>query len=961
MMTTGNTMNQIFHLMKQTKHKNHTKKVLKLSMLSLCLLHITQTAMAEDTPKTTPKTTDFSVVLDEVVVTATNSTKKSQKPFTKASATSVRENVFNASENVDAIVRSMPGAFTQQDKSSGLVSLNVRGDSGFGRANSMVDGVTQTFYSTSTDAGRGGGTSQFGAVIDQNFIAGVELNKGSFNGKGGLNTLTGSANFRTLNADDVIKDDKNFGVIAKGLTGKNATDKNFMLAAGGRQWLDNGSISALYAYSHKDISQNYKVGGGGTHIGNVGDDLLLSKQKQVFAKEHALTYDEASRSWQKDLTKLDEETGKPLWDRKYRFGGKCYGLGCIDTKEKFDEYVADKQQQWQKHGAKEYSIAPIDITALNQTSKSHLAKINYNNDTSDVGLQLRKMDTTIGSRRISNDNYQLDVAYNPNEIIDLKVLAAHNVGVQKYPKGSTFTGWKLDKDFETKNTANLFDLNNTHTFNLPKQMDLTTTVGLNILHNEYSKNRFPDELGLFYTNDLLCGGGYDACGGRFQGTSSTLPKKSVIVQPSGKQRFHSIYLDTSLQKDKYQLDYSVNASQYRFSGEHASYYSSQKEFKDKFGEDSQIYKQHCSPSCDVYEPLVTTSGKKHAINHSVTLSAKYDTGFMPFVSFARTHRMPNIQEMFFSQIGDVGVNTALKPEQANTYQLGFNIFKHNLLTDNDTLGLKVLGYESRINNYIHNVYGKWYDTKNPPSWVASGALKGNTIQHRNWQMPVHKQGLELEINYDAGRYFANLSYARQKTDQPTNYSDASESPLNSSKEDQLTQGYGLSKVSMLPKDYGRFEFGVRAFDNKLTVGSMVRYYGQSPRATIEPRYIDGTHGGNTSHSDDKGTHVIKQIEMLKRQPLVHDFYVAYEPIKDLVMRLDVQNAFDKLYIDPLDANNDAATQRYYHSYYNDADEGAPCAAGQLCKPDAKYGGTTRSVLTNFAKGRSLLFSMTYKW
>ena len=197
-------MNQIFHLTTQTKHTNHTKKVLKLSMLSLCLLHITQTAMAEDTLKDVPKATDFSVILDEVVVTATNGTKKSQKPFTKASATSVRENVFNTSENIDAIVRSVPGAFTQQDKSSGLVSLNVRGDSGFGRANSMVDGVTQTFYSTSTDAGRGGGTSQFGAVIDQNFIAGVELNKGSFNGKGGLNTLTGSANFRTLNADCLL-------------------------------------------------------------------------------------------------------------------------------------------------------------------------------------------------------------------------------------------------------------------------------------------------------------------------------------------------------------------------------------------------------------------------------------------------------------------------------------------------------------------------------------------------------------------------------------------------------------------------------------------------------------------------------------------------------------------------------------------------------------------------------------
>lgn len=101
-------MNQIFHLTTQTKHKNHAKKVLKLSMLSLCLLHITQTAMADDDPKAA-KTTDFSVVLDEVVVTATHGTKKSQKPFTKASATSVRENVFNASENVDAIVRSTRG------------------------------------------------------------------------------------------------------------------------------------------------------------------------------------------------------------------------------------------------------------------------------------------------------------------------------------------------------------------------------------------------------------------------------------------------------------------------------------------------------------------------------------------------------------------------------------------------------------------------------------------------------------------------------------------------------------------------------------------------------------------------------------------------------------------------------------------------------------------------------------
>ena len=126
-----------------------------------------------------------------------------------------------------------------------------------------------------------------------------------------------------------------------------------------------------------------------------------------------------------------------------------------------------------------------------------MAKIRYNNDTSDVGLQLRKMDTTIGSRRISNDNYQLDAAYNPNEIIDLKVLAAHNVGVQNTPKVQLLQAGNWIKTLKPKNTANLFDLNNTHTFNLPKQMDLTTTVGLNILHNEYSKIASQMSLGYF--------------------------------------------------------------------------------------------------------------------------------------------------------------------------------------------------------------------------------------------------------------------------------------------------------------------------------------------------------------------------------------------------------------------------------------------------------------------------------
>ncbi|ENY1222624.1 TonB-dependent receptor, partial [Neisseria gonorrhoeae] len=106
---------------------------------------------------------------------------------------------------------------------------------------------------------------------------------------------------------------------------------------------------------------------------------------------------------------------------------------------------------------------------------------------------------------------------------------------------------------------------------------------------------------------------------------------------------------------------------------------------------------------------------------------------------------------------------------------------------------------------------------------------------------------------------------------------------------------------------------------------------------------------------------IKQTETLARQPLIFDFYAAYEPKKNLIFRAEVKNLFDRRYIDPLDAGNDAATQRYYSSFDpKDKDEDVTCNADKtLC--NGKYGGTSKSVLTNFARGRTFLMTMSYKF
>ena len=203
-----------------------------------------------------------------------------------------------------------------------------------------------------------------------------------------------------------------------------------------------------------------------------------------------------------------------------------------------------------------------------------------------------------------------------------------------------------------------------------------------------------------------------------------------------------------------------------------------------------------------------------------------------------------------------------------------------------------------------------------------------------------------------GSFFANLSYAYQRTNQPTNYADASPRPNNASKEDILKQGYGLSRITMLPKDYGRLELGTRWFDQKLTLGIAARYYGKSKRATTQEEYINGSrYEENTA--GDRIYYAIKKTEDIEKQPIILDLHVSYEPIKDLIIKAEVQNLLDKRYVDPLDAGNDAASQRYYSSL-NDS---LACKINESTCND----GSDKSVLYNFARGRTFIMSLNYKF
>lgn len=918
------------------------KKAIKLNLITLSLINTIGMTITQAQAEETLGQID---VVEKVI-------SNDKKPFTEAKAKSTRENVFKETQTIDQVIRSIPGAFTQQDKGSGVVSVNIRGENGLGRVNTMVDGVTQTFYSTALDSGQSGGSSQFGAAIDPNFIAGVDVNKSNFSGASGINALAGSANFRTLSVNDVITDDKPFGIILKGMTGSNATKSNFMTTAAGRKWLDNGGyVGVVYGYSQREVSQDYRIGGG-ERLASLGQDIL-AKEKEAYFRNAGYVLNSAGQ-WEPDLNKnhwscnhpnaTKRKLAAPIKIKDVIYDCKWYQNN--EREEILKELIQDKKDpseikklQDGKDGIKktdksfednkeQYSVAPIEPGSLQSRSRSHLLKFEYGDDHHTLGAQIRTLDNKIGSRKIENRNYQVNYNFNNNSYLDLNLMAAHNIGKTIYPKGGFFAGWRVADKLITKNVANIVDINNSHTFLLPKEIDLKTTLGFNYFTNEYSKNRFPEELSLFYNDASHDQGLYShSKRGRYSGSKSLLPQRSVILQPSGKQKFKTVYFDTALSKGIYHLNYSVNFTHYAFNGEYVGYNNT-----------------------TLKEPILHKSGHKKAFNHSATLSAELSDYFMPFFTYSRTHRMPNIQEMFFSQVSNAGVNTALKPEQSDTYQLGFNTYKKGLFTQDDVLGVKLVGYRSFIKNYIHNVYGVWW-RDGEPTWAESNGFK-YTIAHQNYKPIVKKSGVELEINYDMGRFFANVSYAYQRTNQPTNYADASPRPNNASQEDILKQGYGLSRVSMLPKDYGRLELGTRWFDQKLTLGLAARYYGKSKRATIEEEYINGSRFEKKALRREN-YYAVKKTEDIKKQPIILDLHVSYEPIKDLIIKAEVQNLLDKRYVDPLDAGNDAASQRYYSSL-NDS----------ICNKKAdscEGGGKDKTVLYNFARGRTYILSLNYKF
>ncbi|TYO96405.1 hemoglobin/transferrin/lactoferrin receptor protein [Xenorhabdus doucetiae] len=477
----------------------------------------------------------------------------------------------NKLESVDSILRSLPGTYTQMDASQGqgVVSVNIRGLSGFGRVNMMVDGVSQSFYGTAPNEFAHGQQpySQFGALVDPNFIVRADIARGQADDADSINALVGSANFRTIGVDDVIFEGNNLGVRTKWTYGNNGIGRSGMMAVAGKTqaFSPEGSIGALFAFSGHNIEAHYRNADG------------------VSSEE----------------------------------------FGTSNT--------------------------------FKQKPNSQLMKLNIKpNEFHDLELSSRLYHNKFNRRHIDNYDYYLKYHYTPfTELVDTKIMISTSNGQQRLQDRAT----GVLSASEAKSRSDSINIRNTSRFNYA-DTDFAFTVGSKWMRTEYRKNigtSSPDEK-----------------------TDGEMRENNGF-SPSGKQDIASIYSKLKIERGIYTADLMLNYQDYSVKGL-------------KPACDERV---NCFPQGEAQLNL-----KERGFNPSILLSAEIIPEFQPFVSYTHSMRAPNAQEIFHSNDAGTSINPFLKGEKAETYQIGFNSYRPNLIVDGDTFRLKATLFHTKIKNYI---------------------------------------------------------------------------------------------------------------------------------------------------------------------------------------------------------------------------------------------------------------------
>lgn len=249
-------------------------------------------------------------------------------------------------------------------------------------------------------------------------------------------------------------------------------------------------------------------------------------------------------------------------------------------------------------------------------------------------------------------------------------------------------------------------------------------------------------------------------------------------------------------------------------------------------------------------------------NAGITLTPM--EGVQLFARYANGYRPPSIRESTWNSSGFL-FNPNLRPERASTWEIGANYLRSDVWQPGDKLRVKLAYFDNFYRDYLGRAYGRVGTTWNYAYQVV------------NIDKVVMK-GIELSGGYDARRYFVDLAlnyytnYAYCRVGVP-----CTDAPYQTD--------YMINQAP--PRFTITTTVGARFFDEALTVGARHRYVSGS---------VAGV-GGLDPNDFSAGTQI--------PWPAFHvvDLFAEWKIDQHMTLTVNINNLFDRYYLDPLSNAN----------------------------------------------------------
>lgn len=751
------------------------------------------------------------------------------------------------------MLQETPGVYSAVNAQDPGLSVNIRGMQDFGRVNMMVDGMRQNFNENGHQQRNGT------MYVDSELLSDVVIEKGASTGVHGAGAIAGSANFRTIDVDDVLLPGKDIGVRLRGMTGVGGEGNgvNFIGSAAvagrlGDRW------ELLAARSNRNFGE-YAPGRRRPNY----DFLTVGVQ------------DEFHQEIEQDVERVrftDNEQDSNLFKARFHIDDdQSLTFSYLGTDLSYNNVsdrqimrsgeVVDGDDAWRRFGDASTSSDSVSL------------RYNLNPSSPLINLEANAYFVSTEGQRYTEAGRP--VVLNGTDMTDLywMIGVCEANPVQDMYYNACRAG--LDNNNHTQIDTYGFTLENTARFSLGGMDGFSSNHGI-----EY----FIDKGESTTTQER---------GGR------QLASTDNTMQPSGERSIASAFGNLQWENETFTLAAGLRYDYYKLKGSTKlpgvewTYHNRYDRALRSAESGLRTRRSNCvstiiserarQTACDNiptwegyvsdptsmidyetswrYDPtwLSDTVMQDYDVDNSMdkllpTLSAAYrpNENVELFANWGRGWRPPALTETLMqgSHPGDpfavMFPNPHAQPETSRSWDVGANFTAQNLFKSGDRFFSKLSYYDTRVDNYLITSMVNVMPGQ-------QGGL-GHTMFVPNL-LPMNFRGLELEIDYDAERWYTQANYTHvlgsdnqfcQKIyplgsgniredipDENGNYSDAHYEAIEAGYDsyeamrDDLTycgiDVIGMNSARQLPMDRGSLVFGTRWFDQRLDVGTRLNY------------------------------------------------------------------------------------------------------------------------------------------